>query len=232
VSAGGDTSLRGVLLDIDGTLIDSNDAHARSWVLALAEHGRDVPFERVRPLVGMGGDKLIPEVTGLEEEHPDAKAMAARKKAIFTERFLPTLRPCPGARDLLQQLRDDGLRLVVATSAGGEESEALLERAGVADLIHRETTKSDVESSKPDPDIVLAALAKGGLAASEVVMIGDTPYDVEAARKAGVGTIALRCGGWWDDAALGAAIAIYDHPAALLADHARSPLARNGTRGA
>lgn len=220
------TPLRGVLLDIDGTLIDSNDAHAEAWVLALAEHGRDVPFARVRPLVGMGGDKLIPAVTGLEEEHPDAKAMAARKKAIFGERFLPTLRPTPGARALLERLRDEGLRLVVATSAGEEESGALLEQAGVAALIHRETSKSDVEHSKPDPDIVHAALAKGGLSPHEVVMIGDTPYDVEAARRAGVDTIALRCGGWWDDAALAGAIAIYDDPAALLAEHARSPLAR------
>ena len=215
---------RGVLIDIDGTLLDSNDAHAQAWVDALREGGRDVPFEQVRPLIGMGGDKVVPELTGFAEDDPDAEPFVASKKRHFARR-LPTLRPFPGARALLERLRDQGLTLVIATSAGGDEAGKLLERAGVADLISEQTSKGDVESSKPDPDIVCAALAKGGLDAGEVLMLGDTPYDVEAARRAGVGTIAFRCGGWWDDAALGGAVAIYDGPADLLARLDESPLA-------
>jgi HAD superfamily hydrolase (TIGR01509 family) len=216
--------LRGVLLDIDGTLLDSNDAHARAWVEALHDVGRDIAFEQVRPLIGMGGDKVIPALTGHGEDHPEAQRAVERKKAHF-DRLLPTLQPFPGARALLERLRTEGLLLIVATSAGGEEVARLLEQAGVADLVHDETTKGDVESSKPDPDIVHAALRKGGLRADEVMMIGDTPYDIAAARQAGVPTVAVRCGGWWDDRALGGAVARYDDPAALLREFDASPLA-------
>ena len=219
-----DRRLRGVLLDIDGTLLDSNDAHATAWVEALRDVGLDVPFEQVRPMIGMGGDKVVPALTGHQEDHPEAKRAVERKKAHF-DRLLPTLQPFPGARALLERLRAEGCVLVVATSAGGDEAARLLEQAGVADLVHEETTKADVESSKPDPDIVHAALQKGGLRADEVVMLGDTPYDIAAARQAGVRTVAVRCGGWWDDRALGGAVARYDDPAALLRDFEASPLA-------
>ena len=215
---------RGVLIDIDGTLLDSNDAHAQAWVEAMRECGQDVPFDRVRPLIGMGGDKVVPELTGFSEDDPGAEPFVASKKRHFA-RLLPTLRPFPGARALLERLRAEGLTLVVATSAGGDEAGKLLQQAGVADLVEEQTSKGDVQSSKPDPDIVHAALAKGELGAGDVLMLGDTPYDVEAARRAGVGTIAFRCGGWWDDAALGGAVAIYDGPADLLARFEESPLA-------
>jgi HAD superfamily hydrolase (TIGR01509 family) len=214
--------LRGVLLDIDGTMLDSNDAHARAWVEALREHGRTVAFERVRPLIGMGGDKVVPLLTGMEEDSPRAKPFIEAKKRHFA-RLLPEIHPFPGARALVERLRAAGLTVVVATSAGGDEATRLLERAGIADLLDDRTTKSDADSSKPDPDIVEAALGKGGLAPSEALMIGDTPYDVEAARRASVETIAFRCGGWWDDEALGGAVAIYDGPADLLARFDESP---------
>jgi HAD superfamily hydrolase (TIGR01509 family) len=214
--------LQGVLLDIDGTILDSNDAHAQAWVDALRQHGRTVPFERVRPLIGMGGDKVVPLLTGLEEDSPEAKPLIEAKKRRFAQ-FLPKIHPFPGARALVERLRAEDLTVVVATSAGREEAKALLERAGIGDLLDDRTTKSDAESSKPDPDIVEAALRKGGLQPSEAVMIGDTPYDVEAARRAAVRTIAFRCGGWWDDDELAGALAIYDGPADLLARFAESP---------
>jgi len=111
-------------------------------------------------------------------------------------------------------LKTNGLRVVIATSAGKEELDALLRQAGVDDLIDR-ATSSDAGASKPDPDIVSAALRQAKLPPAAAVMVGDTPYDIEAAKRAGVKTIALRCGGWWDDAALAGAVAIYDDPAAL-----------------
>lgn len=216
--------LRGVLLDIDGTLLDSNDAHASSWADVFAEFGYDIRFEHVRPLVGMGGDKLVPILTGLDHESPKGKQLSDRKKAVFEAKYLPYLKPTRGARGLLEHLLAEGLTLVIATSAGEDEMRGLLERAGVADLIHRATSSGDVESSKPDPDVIGAALRKGRLTANEVVMLGDTPYDIAAAAKAGVPTITLRCGGWWDDLALGGAVAIYNDPADLLAQYDESPL--------
>jgi len=206
--------VKGVLLDIDGTLLDSNDAHARSWAEVFKRQGMDIGFERVRPLIGKGGDKLLPELTGIDAESAEGKALSGERRERFLRGYLPALRPTRGARMLVERLKAKGLRLVVATSSNGKELGALLRQAGVADLIER-ATSSDDGASKPDPDIVGAALAEGKLAPDEAVMIGDTPYDIEAARRAGVRTIALRCGGWWDDAALAGAAAIYDDPASL-----------------
>jgi HAD superfamily hydrolase (TIGR01509 family) len=203
-----------MLLDIDGTLLDSNDAHARSWAEVFKRHGIDISFERVRPLVGEGGDKLLPQLTAIDAESAPGKALSAERRKVFLEDYLPGLRPTRGARLLVETLKARGVKVVIATSAGGEELSALLEQAGVADLIER-ATSSDDGASKPDPDIVRAALEEGRLGADEALMVGDTPYDIEAATRAGVKTIALRCGGWWDDAALAGAIAIYDDPAAL-----------------
>lgn len=211
------SDLKGILLDIDGTLLDSNDAHAAAFTRAFAEHGIDIPFDHVRPLVGMGSDKLIPSLTGFEADTREGKAIVERKKGIFEERYLPQLQPTPGARSLLERFLADGLRLIVATSAGGDEMKGLLRQAGVEDLIHGATSSGDVDNSKPDPDVIGAAIKKSKLRPAELLMLGDTPYDVEAASKAGVATIALRCGGWWNDDALDGAIALFDDPADLLA---------------
>lgn len=211
------STLKGVLLDIDGTLLDSNDAHAASFTRAFAEHGLDIPFDHVRPLVGMGSDKLIPSLTGFADDTPNGKAIVERKKGIFEDRYLQRLEPTPGAHALLKRMLADGLTLVVATSAGREEMQGLLKQAGVDDLIHDSTSSGDVDNSKPNPDVIGAAVKKSKLEPGELVMLGDTPYDVEAASKVGVATIALRCGGWWDDDALGGAMAIFHDPADLLA---------------
>jgi len=217
--------LRGVLLDVDGTLVDSNDEHAQAFVDALAAGGIDVPFDQVRRLIGKGSDKLLVETAGLEEESAEGQAAGERKKELFKQNYLPRLKAFPGVRELLERMRADGLRLVVASSAKGDELEQLLKTAGADGLIEDVASSSEVEHSKPDPDIIEAALEKIGLPADEVVMLGDTPYDVEAARKAGVGVIALRCGGWSDDD-LSGAIAVYDDAADLLAHYDESPLGR------
>lgn len=216
-------ALHVVLLDIDGTLIDSNDAHARAWVGALAEHGYAVTFEQVRPLIGMGGDKLLPTLVGLDAESGEARRIAETRAGLFA-RERPSLRPTRGARDLLVLLKDEGLELAVATSAQEEEVEALLRQAGVADLIETKASADDAENSKPDPDIVQAALRKSGRYAGHSIMIGDTPYDIEAAGRARVPAIALRCGGWWSDDVFRGAIGIYDDPADLCEKFATSPL--------
>ena len=205
-----------VLLDVDGTLIGSNAAHAEAWTQALREHGLPVDIGQVRPLIGMGADKLLPAVASVSEESRLGQAIGLRKKAIF-DTFLPDLQATSGARPLLQYLLDRGIQLVVATSAGDREMEALLQRAGVDDLLPQRASKDDASESKPDPDIVHAALTRSNARPEASVMIGDTPYDIEAARRAGISAIALRCGGHWSDRDLRDAVAIVDDPAALLA---------------
>jgi phosphoglycolate phosphatase-like HAD superfamily hydrolase len=215
-----------VLLDIDGTLIDSNDAHARAWVDSLRAHGYVVPFEQVRPLIGMGGDKVLPQLTGLDPDSGEADRMGATRSELFLERELPTLQPTPGARALLEHMLAEGLELVVATSAKSDEVRELLERAGVSDLIQLASSADDAKRSKPHPDIVQAALRLSGSQAAHSTMIGDTPYDIEAAARARVPALAFRCGGWWDDDAFAQAAGIYDDPADLLAHFDDSPIGR------
>ena len=219
-------NLQAVILDVDGTLVLSNDAHARAWVEAFAAFGYDAPFEQVRPLIGMGGDKVIPEIVpGLTDEAGDGKKIAQRRKELIIERFSPTLSPAPGSRELLLKMQAEKLRLIIATSATSEELSGLLKAAQVDDLLEEAATSSDAEDSKPEPDIVEAALSKLKLRSSQVVMLADTPYDIEAASKCGVGVIAFRCGGF-DDASLRGALAIYNDPADLLAHYDDSILGK------
>jgi HAD superfamily hydrolase (TIGR01509 family) len=206
--------VRGVLLDIDGTLVESNDAHAEAWVRALAEAGFQVPLSAVRPLIGMGSDKLLPKVCGLELDSPDGKQISERRAEIFKKEYLPHLRPTKGASELLHHLSEIGVHLSVATSAKKEELDQLLKICGADSLIKSATTSDDAERSKPDPDIVHAALKEIALPPDEVAFLGDTPYDVQAAHKAGLRAVAVRCGGW-GDADL-KADAVYDDPGDVL----------------
>jgi len=216
---------RAVLFDVDGTLIDSNDQHARAWVAALAEHGHEVPFERVRPLIGMGGDKVLPAlVPGLEEDSPEGKSIGEARKRIFKERELATIPPTRGARELLEAVRARGVRVVVATSAKKSELDGLLARGELGPLVDLAATGDDAEDSKPDPDIIGAALKKANVGAADAVMVGDTQYDVEAAHKAGVPCVALRCGGN-GDATLRESDAIYADPAELVGALDKPPFA-------
>lgn len=219
-------ALKAVILDVDGTLILSNDAHAQAWVEAFATYGYDVPFDKVRPLIGMGGDKVIPKmVPGLNKEEGDGKAISQKRKELMIEKFAPTLPSANGTRELVLHMKEQGLRLVIATSATSEELSLLLKAGKVDDLLDEATTSSDAKDSKPSPDIVQAALKKINMEPNQALMIGDTPYDIESANKAGVNVIAVRCGGF-DDTQLKDAIAIYDDPGDLLARYDDSPLAK------
>ena len=214
---------KAILLDIDGTLVDSNDAHAHAWVAAFAESGVTVDFARVRRCIGMGGDKLMPEVSGIAEDSPQGRLISQRRGEIFTTEWLPRLRPFRDVNRLVAALNARGVRLVAASSAKKTELRALLDLAGVASMLDGATSSDDAEESKPDPDIIEAALKQAHAGPGEAVMIGDTPYDVEAAARAGVAAIAFRCGGWRDEDLTGA-IAIYDGAWDLLARLDESPL--------
>jgi HAD superfamily hydrolase (TIGR01509 family) len=214
-----------VLLDVDGTLVDSNDAHARAWLDAFAEAGRTVEYERVRRAIGMGGDKLMPHVAGISEDSEEGQRIAERRGAIFQSRYLPGIQPFPRVRELVQRFIDDGYAVVAASSAKADELHPLLEKAGVADLVPARTSSDDANESKPEPDIVHAALKRAGAAAEKSIMLGDTPYDVAAATRAGVAVVGLECGGWRREDLRGAA-AVYASPADLFQHYEDSVLAR------
>lgn len=219
------SSLKAVLFDVDGTLVDSNDAHAAAWVRAFTEHGVTVDPAHVRRCIGMGGDKLMPAVSGIEEESAQGTAIAERRGRIFKDELLPSLKAFEQADALVAAVKDRGLTAVAASSAQKDELTPLLELAGAKWLMDAATSSDDAEQSKPAPDIIEAALERAKVTADEAIMIGDTPYDIEAARRAGVRTIAFRSGGWRDED-LGGAIEIYDGASDLLSNLSGSALVR------
>ena len=205
----------GVILDVDGTLIDSNDAHARAWVDAAEACGRELEYDAIRPLIGMGGDRVMPLLFGVEENSEEGERLSAARREIFQRDYLPEIRPFPRVRELVQRLLDDGFDVVVASSASEDDLGELLEVAGVADLVRSATSAGDADRSKPDADIVEGAIGRANAPRSGLVMVGDTPYDVEAARRARIPVIGVRSGGW-DDGGLEGASLIYDDAATLL----------------
>lgn len=216
--------VQGVILDVDGTLVLSNDAHAQAWVDAFAAFGYIVAFEQVRPLIGMGGDQLMPKVMpGLSKDEGDGKAISQRRKELIINRYGPKLSPTNGARQLVQHMKDARLQLIIASSVTSEELEVLLKSANVEGLITEKTTSDDAEAVLPALDIVEVALSKLQIEPEQVIMLSDTPYDIQSATAAKVGVISLRCGGF-DDRSLAGSLAIYDDPADLLANYDSSPL--------
>jgi HAD superfamily hydrolase (TIGR01509 family) len=220
--------IKGIIFDIDGTLLDSNDAHAKAWQEACKRHGFEVDYETIRNAIGMGSDQLLPAVCGVDSESKMGKALSDAKGEIFEAKYLENLVPFPNARELAETLANRGLRIAVASSAGKEELSVFLRRIGIASLLESKTSADDIENSKPAPDVVLAALDKLSLAPDEAIMIGDTPFDIAAAEKAGVATIAVRSGGWKDRDLRGAS-AIYDDASDLLAKLDTSPIFFNST---
>ena len=204
-----------VLWDMDGTLVDT-EPYWMATEHAIAEaNGGTWTHEDAMQLVGndlLVSGRYIKDKLHLDESPEEVVEMLLDGVVRQVEESVPW---CPGARELLLALQREGLRLVVATSASDEELDALLRQAGVRDLVDAATTSSDAAHSKPDPDIVQAALRRSGAAPGEALMVGDTPYDIDAARAAGVRTVALRCGGWWSDADLAGAVAIRDDPTDL-----------------
>lgn len=210
--------MKAVLLDIDGTLVDSNDLHVDAWVRAFAEAGLSPGRDAIRGQIGKGGDLLVPTLAPDLDEAAQEK-LADRHGALFKADYLHRVRPFPRARDLVAHLHGRGLKVVLASSASGEELDHYCGLLGIAELIDAVTTIDDVETSKPAPDIFLTALGKlPGVTAGEALVVGDTPYDMAAAKEAGIPAVAVRSGGF-DEAALreAGARALYDDVADLLA---------------
>ena len=188
--------IEAVIFDVDGTLVDSVDSHAAAWERAFARHGKDVPFDAVRSQIGKGGDQLLPVFLDEADLERIGDEVEATRRRIFRDEYMHRVRGFPGAAGLLAEIRKRGRRIALASSAKGDELTVYKKAAGIEDLTDVETTSEDAERSKPHPDIVVAALTSLGLDRDKVVMVGDTPYDAEAARNAGVASIGVLCGGF------------------------------------
>lgn len=219
------TAIRAVIFDIDGTLIDSVDFHAKAWVEAFETFGHALLYDRVRRQIGKGGDQLMPVFLPEAEIARIGKDLEDHRARLLRERYLPLFKPFEGVRALFERVLADGKQVALASSAKGQELERYKVIARIEDLIDAETSSDDAEKSKPHPDIFQAALAKLGMAPERAIVVGDTPYDAEAAARAGMRTIGVRCGGW-SDAELKQAgcTAVYADPADLLARYESSPL--------
>jgi HAD superfamily hydrolase (TIGR01549 family) len=216
---------KAAIFDLDGTLLDSVDLHALAWQEAMLQFGHDVSFEQVRSQIGKGGDKLIPVFLSAHEQREHGKDLEEWRGNRFKNEYLPLVRPFSAVPDLLRRVRDAGLRIAVASSAKKDEVDKYLDIAGITDLVDVTTSSDDAEESKPAPDIFNVVLKKLKIDGADAVVIGDTPYDAEAARKAGVRTVGVLCGGFSEDELRKAGCAeVYPGPAALLACFERSML--------
>lgn len=216
---------RAAIFDIDGTLVDSVDLHALSWREAFAEFGHQVTFEQARSQIGKGGDQLLPVFLSDAEVKNQGKDIEAFRGKLFKSKYLPMVRPFSAVPELLRRVRDAGLKVAAASSAKKDELEVYLELAGITGLVDVSTSSEDVERSKPAPDIFQAALKKLRLDGGDAVAIGDTPYDAQAAGKAGIAAIGMLSGGFTeDDLRQGGCVAVYPGPGALLACFDASPL--------
>jgi HAD superfamily hydrolase (TIGR01509 family) len=213
------------IFDIDGTLVDSVDLHASAWQEALVKFGHDVTFEQARSQIGKGGDQLIPVFLSDVEQKDHGEEMEEWRGKLFKSKYLPLVRPFSAVPQLLRRVHDAGLKVAAASSAKKSELEVYLDIARIKDLIDVAASSEDAERSKPAPDIFQVALAKLGIEGPEAVAIGDTPYDAKAARKAGISTIGMLCGGFTEaDLRKGGCVAVYPGPGALLACFDASPL--------
>jgi len=219
-------AIKAVLFDIDGTLVDSNDDHVTAWVEAFAGIGVNFDRQVIHDQIGKGTDMLVPTLLPDIDEQGEEELGDAHG-AVFKAKFLNAVQPFPQARALLERVQRAGQKVVLASSASKEELDHYIDLLDARDLVAETTSADDVEKTKPAPDIFATALGKvAPLEPDEVIVVGDTPYDIEAAARCGIAAIGVRSGKF-PDAVLqqAGAIVVYDDVAALLDDYDNSPLA-------
>ena len=188
--------LAGLIFDIDGTLIDSNELHARAWREAFREFGKNVPLDTIRMHIGKGGDLLVPDILDARGMRESGKKIQKFRKQLFRRKYMDRVRPFPGIVESFEQIRDLGIPIVLASSSAPEEVEAYVELLGIGDLIDDTTSAGDAEFSKPNPGIFDAALDRIEAPKSRTAIVGDTPYDILAAHRAATPVAAVRSGGF------------------------------------
>ena len=226
--------IKAVVFDVDGTLVDSVDLHARAWQEAFEHFGKKIPFEKVRYQIGKGGDQLMPVFFTKEELDEFGEEMEEYRGDLFKREYLPRVKAFPDVRELFERIRRAGQRIALASSAKEEELDVYKKIARIEDLVEEQTSADDAEKSKPHPDIFEAALAQlGDVKPSEVIVVGDTPYDAEAAGKAGLATVGFLSGGFpEEDLRAAGCVRIYRDASDLLAHYDDSPLAAKPTSAA
>lgn len=219
--------MKAVIFDVDGTLVDSVDLHAKAWQDAFAHFGHEFDFAKIRSQIGKGGDQLLPVFLSKREIESRGKEIEQWRGDHFKKTYLPRVTSFRGVRELFLRLRDDDYQLALASSAKEDELQIYKEIAKIDDLLNAETSSDDAEKSKPHPDIFQAALGRLKLMPKECVVVGDSPYDAIAAGKAGIPAVGFRCGGF-DKHDLEAAGfgKLYKGAEDLLVHYADSPFAR------
>ena len=228
--AGVPIMIEAFIFDVDGTLIDSNDFHAEAWQKAFEKYDKKVPFEKIRPQIGKGADTLLPEFLSEKEIEEFGDEIAELRSEIFKDEYLSRVKPFPKVRELFQKLKDDGKRIALASSANEDEVKAYEKIANIEDLVEKSTSADDAEKSKPEPDIFQAALKLlGNPTLENVLVIGDTPYDAEAARAAKLKVVGVLCGGFSEkDLRENGCVEIYRDPADLLENYREICFLENG----
>jgi len=213
--------MRAFIFDIDGTLVDSNELHVDSWDRAFRKFGKQFPRAALRAQIGKGSDQYLPEFLTKKEIADFGKELDEYRSELFRKEYLPRVRPFPKVRELFQRIRDDHKRIVLATSGKKADTEYYIKLLKIDNLIEGYTSADDADNSKPAPDIFAASLKKlGGISPADAVTVGDTRFDIEAARKAGLATIAFLCGGTSESVLREAgAVTIYRDPADFLAHY-------------
>jgi HAD superfamily hydrolase (TIGR01509 family) len=222
-----DVQLEAVIFDIDGTLVDSVDLHAKAWQIAFDKFGKKVSFGAIRRQIGKGADQLLPVFFSKVELDQFGDELNSYRSKLFKQEYLLTVKAFPKVRELFERIKQDGRQIALASSAKDDELEAYKKIARIADLIETETSSGDVKKSKPYPDVFATALKElGNIAPDQVIAVGDTPYDAEAAGKINLRVIGLLCGGWNEEELRRAGcVTVYQDPADLLARYDSSPLA-------
>lgn len=218
--------IEAVIFDIDGTIVDSVDLHARAWQAAFAKFGKEISLQKIRRQIGKGADQLLPALLSKSAVDEYGKELDEYRTELFKREYLPRVKAFPKVRELFQRIKEDNKRIALASSAKADELEIYKKISRVEDLIESETSSQDAAKSKPYPDIFEAALQRlPRINLDKVIVVGDTPYDAEAAARANLQTIGLLCGGWKEPPLRCAGcIAVYKNPADLLAHYLESPL--------
>ncbi len=225
--------IEAVIFDLDGTLLDSVDLHAKAWEEAFRHFGHDIPLADIRSQIGKGGDQLLPFLLSEEECNRIGKKITEFRSSLFKEKYLPEVKPFPGVRALFEKLKENSQRSAIASSAKGDELKTFEQIAGIEDLVEVEASSADAERSKPHPDIFDAALNRLGpqMNRENIMVVGDSPYDAEAAAKANLKTIGVLCGGFAEeDLRKAGCVAIFAGPEDLLQHYDQSPLGRESIK--